>query len=661
MKLFLCLLFSSATLVHAADSEIRWNSHFKETCPSQAEGAPVSFSVRTPPQIAGKKTYPLLIDLKVGLNAVPSAQYPFFYAFPSRGRIWGYRSLSAYDVMQVMACMKQKYPIDPDRIYLTGFSAGGSGAMHLASCFSDQFAAVLALGGVGNNYSLVNFKNLPVAFHHGDKDWTSSICNARVQADRMQALGCPMFLKEYPGAGHSIPGPRAPLLDWLFKQKRNPNPQSISLDCETVSLGHCYWFTIQEFVDPHLRASVEATIKDRTVMIQPQNIATFSLDLEAFPEITTVQIDQTRLPADVHFRFRSGHWEKGDQLPKPSIRVYEAGAAANLYQGEPLLIVYGTLGDRTEQLKSLAQTLASYGGPTTEQIPNLFPVIADVDLTQAQQANANLILIGTPAENSISQAILPALPIKIQQETLLAGGRLPLPLENQILSLLAPHPHYPQRLVYLLAPFTDAEGLAQVAAAPASFLAGSDGFDRISQADLLTQNPQHLISRQLQYGKDWNWICFPDADQPIPDRYANRENLAATCLQLMQANSSADFALWWGPADQGMWGTDFNHLERYQPQFYTKADFLTRHRLYETMTGSVSGAELKEIWNRWGTKQELQSFPEISLDTLTDEQQYRLHIPMDLYIKLGQRKQNLVNPQAAPGISSADLMNQIFP
>tara|TARA_R110000868_G_scaffold250693_3_gene507301 strand:+ start:33443 stop:35428 length:1986 start_codon:yes stop_codon:yes gene_type:complete len=661
LKIFLCILFSYATLVHAADTNIRWNSNFKETCHSQAEGAPVSFTVRTPPQIAGRKAYPLLIDLKVGLNAVPSTQYPFFYALPARGRIWGYRSLSTYDVLQVIDCMKQKYPIDPDRIYLTGFSAGGSGAMHLASCFPDQFAAVLALGGVGNNYPLVNFKNLPVAFHHGDEDWTSSICNARVQADRMQALGSPMFLKEYPDAGHSIPGPRAPLLNWLFKQKRNPNPLSLTHECESISLGRSYWFTIQEFIDPHQRASVAATINDRTVVVHPHNIAAFSLDLAAFPHVTTVQIDQTRLPADMYYRFESGHWINGSPLPKPPTRVYQAGAAANLYQGEPLLIVYGTRGDRTQQLKTLAQTLASYGGPTNERIPNLFPVIADRELTQAQQTNANLILVGTPTENRLSQAILSGLPIKIQQGTLLAGGRSPLPLENQILSLLAPHPDHPQRLVYLLAPFTDTAGLAQIVAKPASFLAGSDGFDRISQADLLTQNPQHLISRQLQYGKDWNWIRFPDADQPIPARYSNRANLATTCLQLMQEKSQADFALWWGPADRGMWGTDFNHLERYQPEFYTKADFLTRRRLFETMTGSVTGAELKEIWNRWGTKQELQSFPEITPGTLIDEQQYRLHVPMDLYIKLGQRKQNLINPQTAPGITSAELLQQIFP
>ena len=36
------------------------------------------------------------------------------------------------------------------------------------------------------------------------------------------------------------------------------------------------------------------------------------------------------------------------------------------------------------------------------------------------------------------------------------------------------------------------------------------------------------------------------------------------------------------------------------------------------------------------------------------------HIPVDLYIKLGQRKKNLGNPREAPGIPSEDVMIEIF-
>ncbi len=659
MKLFLPLLLCSASLVQAADTEVRWNSKFRESYESQAEGIRVSFAVRSPPQVDGMDSYPLLIALSGGLRVEPSEQFPYFQASPTRTRIWGYRAISTYDAMQVVALMLKKYPIDPNRVYLMGFSAGGSGAMHLASCYPDQFAAVLPLVAAGNNYPLANFKNLPVAFHHGDRDWTSSICNARVQAQRMQALGCPVILKEY-SAGHSVPGSHVPLMQWLFNQKRNPTPPVITHDCEAPSLGRSYWFTIREFEDPHQRAFVEASINDKTAIVRPKNIIAFSLALDALPSIPTVQIGETRLAASANYRLHDGQWKIVDELPQLSTRSYESGAAANLYQGEPLLIVYGTAGGRTDQLRAAARKLAKYGGPDYTTMPGAFPVVADADLTPEQQSHSNLILVGTPEENSFSQAILPKLPIKIQNGVLVAGGRSKLPLENQVLSLLYPNPNHPKRLVYLLAPFTDAVGLARFAASPPRFLAGADGFDRVSQADLLVQNTKYQIARQMQFDKDWNWISFPDADKPIPARFAARANLAIVYMNLMKAKSNADFALWWGPADKGMWGADFNDLEDYNPEFYTEADYRTQHRHYATTLGSVSGTDLKIIWNRWGTNQELQSVPEVALDAIEDEKQYRVHIPMDLYIKLGQRQKNLGNPKAGPRIPSAEVMIEIF-
>ena len=186
------------TVFGRLQAKIRWSEAFEETYRSEADGAIVPFGVRTPPEVEGIEPYPLVVVLKGGLRVPPSEKFPYFQAQPSRGGIWGYRTISAYDVMQVIAFMKRNYPIDSNRVYLVGYSAGGSGAMHLSSCFPDEFAAVLPLVGVGNNYPLRSFSNLPVAFHHGDRDWTSSICNARVQAQRLQASGCPTILKEYP-------------------------------------------------------------------------------------------------------------------------------------------------------------------------------------------------------------------------------------------------------------------------------------------------------------------------------------------------------------------------------------------------------------------------------------------------------------------------------
>ena len=644
-------------VVHA---EFRWNSAFTAKYRSAAEGRDVSFGVRTPPRIEGMKAYPLIVVLNGGPRVSPSAKYPYFQVRPSRNRIWGYRSLSTYDVMQVVAYAKRQFPIDPNRVYLVGSSAGASGAMHLASCYPDEFAAVLPLIAAGNNYPLWNFSNLPVAFHHGDRDWVSAICNVRVQAQRMRTLVCPTILKEYRGAGHGIPGSHEPLMDWLFKQRRNPAPQKIRHECEVPSLGRSYWLRVREFDDPHKRATIKATITGEIATIEPKNVIAFSLNRKLVPKLKQVRIGNAVLAINDDYRIQNGQWRIAKKPIKNSNRQYEAGGAANLYQGEPLIVVYGTAGRHADLLRTAAQKLAGYGGPIHTAMRSRFPVVADTALTAKQQARCNLILIGTPDENVVTAAVSKKLPVTLKKNVLMVKDRTPLKLRKHVLGLLAKNPNHPERLVYVLAPFVDMAGLRLFSRQPQLYLAGSDGFDRVSQPDLIVQDLDRLIARQMQYGKDWRWRHFQGDKTFIPDRFRNRANLAQSCMKLMRSRSRADFALWWGPADKGMWGADFNHLQRYDPANYTLADFRTQHRVCETMLGTVSGAELKDIWDRWGRNRELISRPKISFDLIDKSKQYSLHIPMDLYIKLGRRKKNLLKPKPGPEFAAEDLIPIVF-
>lgn len=657
------LLLTGLMCLAAASSlqaEIRWDSTFTDTYRSEADGLEIPFSIRSPPESDRVKRYPLVVVLNGGPRVPPGEKFPHFQVRPSRNRIWGYRTMSTYDAMQVIAAMKHRYPIDPDRIYLVGSSAGGSGAMHLASCFPDEFAAVLPLVAAGNNYPLQNFRNLPVAFHHGDRDWTSAICNARVQAQRMKAFGCPAVLVEYAGAGHSIPGSHEPLMQWLFEQRRNPAPATIEHECEVPSLGRSYWLTIDEFDDPHQRASVSARIDGEVAIIKPTNVAALSLNVDLTGPLKSVQIGEFTLPLSVHYRVQDDRWEAVGEYPARRFRQYEAGGAACLYQGEPLLIVYGTGGGRADHFRAAARKLSAYGGPTHTAMRHRFPIVADTDLTSEQQATSHLILIGPPDENTVTASLWSKIPVSIEGQTLLAGNRQPLALKNRVLSLLHPNPSYPDRLVYIVAPFVDEPGLQDFSRRKQFFAAGSDGFDRISQPDLIVQNLKNQVVRQMQFDKDWQWLKQPGEDVAIPRRFEQRASLAESCMKLMLSRSQADFALWWGPADRGMWGFDFNYLRSYDSESFTLADFRIERRVSETTLGSVTGAELKEIWSRWGENQELQSVPVIEPAALVDESVYRLHIPMDLYIKLGQRKKNLRDPAPGPEFSMEALIPRIF-
>ena len=326
-------------------------------------------------------------------------------------------------------------------------------------------------------------------------------------------------------------------------------------------------------------------------------------------------------------------------------------------------MVYGTGSankDCVASLQAAAVKVSACGGAHEVLMQKRFPVISDTALTEEQEANCNLILLGTPDENAISKKIFPKLPITIRNNNLLSADRPPLPLKGQVLSVLYPHPNYPARLVYLVAPFTDSDGLERFCEAPQRFLEGSDGFDRVSQADLSVQNLDNEIGRQMQFGKNWEWINQPDSDRHIPACFRERSSLAAEYIKIMRQKSGADFAFWWGPADKGFKGWDVNYLKCYNPDFYTLADFRTQHHIAETMTGSIPGNEWREIWNRWIETDEIQCYPELVIDSIVDDRLYTINIPVDLYMKLGQRKKNLIDPKPGPSVRSEELVEAIF-
>ena len=134
-----------------------------------------------PPDFQPGKRYPLLVQV-FGGNVVPTKSRPFIRIRPSARGVWGYRSMSRYDVLQAIARTKDVYNIDDDRVYITGTSAGATGVMHVAAQRPDLFAGIVPLVAFGNDLPLKNFRNLPIRCEHGVNDWTSAIGNVRVQS-----------------------------------------------------------------------------------------------------------------------------------------------------------------------------------------------------------------------------------------------------------------------------------------------------------------------------------------------------------------------------------------------------------------------------------------------------------------------------------------------
>ncbi len=119
------------------------------------------------------------------------------------------------------------YPVDRDRIYLSGVSSGGTGCWELAARQPDRFAAVapLATGGIDLSASQVSsLKSLPIWAFHSSRDGSAPIKLVRRMVTEVQVAGGRVALTEIDSESHdcwSAAFNDYCLLDWLLSQHRN--------------------------------------------------------------------------------------------------------------------------------------------------------------------------------------------------------------------------------------------------------------------------------------------------------------------------------------------------------------------------------------------------------------------------------------------------------
>jgi predicted esterase len=90
--------------------------------------------------------------------------------------------------------------VDPNRVYLMGFSAGGDGVYGITPRMPDRFAAVSMSAGHHNQINVYNFQNTPILLQCGDRDtaFERHLETARfgVKMTEMQ--------KRFPGFEHQV-------------------------------------------------------------------------------------------------------------------------------------------------------------------------------------------------------------------------------------------------------------------------------------------------------------------------------------------------------------------------------------------------------------------------------------------------------------------------
>ena len=141
--------------------------------------------------------------------------------------------------------------VNPDRVYILGYSAGGDGVWQLAPRMADRWAAAAMMAGHPNDASLLSLRNLPFALFVGGND--SAYNRNKVVAQKAAELdalekadpgGYPHLTRIYPGLPHWMNRQDAEALPWMARHTRNPWPRKVVWVQGGVTHTRFYWLAV---------------------------------------------------------------------------------------------------------------------------------------------------------------------------------------------------------------------------------------------------------------------------------------------------------------------------------------------------------------------------------------------------------------------------------
>ena len=150
-------------------------------------------------------------------------------------------------IQAMVAC----HGVNPDKVYLMGYSAGGDGVWRMAPRMADRWAAASMMAGHPGDVSLVNLRNLPFMIWCGANDAAydrNKLCAERgLEMDSLER-DCPGGYRHktyiMPGKGHWMDREDRAALPWMRQYVRNPYPHDIVWQQEAVLRPSFYWLQV---------------------------------------------------------------------------------------------------------------------------------------------------------------------------------------------------------------------------------------------------------------------------------------------------------------------------------------------------------------------------------------------------------------------------------
>lgn len=159
--------------------------------------------------------------------------------------------------------------VNPDRVYLLGYSAGGDGVYQVAPRFADRLAAAAMMAGHPNEASPLGLRNIGFALHMGALDAAYRRNEiAREWGVQLAALraadpgGYAHQVEIHEGKSHWMELEDRRAIPWMEQFTRNPWPRTVVWKQDDVIHPRLYWLAVdpaQARAGDELRARLEGT------------------------------------------------------------------------------------------------------------------------------------------------------------------------------------------------------------------------------------------------------------------------------------------------------------------------------------------------------------------------------------------------------------------
>ncbi len=424
-----------------------------------------------------------------------------FVVAPTNRRRFGFdwQDWGRLDALEVLDLAKKTFPIDSNRVCLTGHSMGGHGTWHIALTHPDLFAAAAPLAGwtcfqlyipwfLQKSYMFAepgqiairdmslredfapnfveNASNLPIFISHGGNDDNVPTVHSRLFVSLLEELGYEYHYKEIQGKGHwfnldtldnivCVDDPE--LMDFLKSKKRNLFPKHVIFKTTDIGQSHkSYWVEIIQQEKPFFESRIETEVKEGKIEVRTKNVHQFALSLsqELLPYgRIAFLIDGKKIGYILKTNEKLTFYKKGNKFRIGRIKHRPLRKSTEFYGPikqtyfSPFVLVYGTKGDSIVTEITLHQARLE-AGRWWRRANGLAEILPDTEVTSEVMENYNLILFGGPEENFVTAKLSKRLPIKIKDHKILFGKK-EISGDGIAVEYIYPNPANPERFVFV--------------------------------------------------------------------------------------------------------------------------------------------------------------------------------------------------------------------